>query len=246
MKKENILKSLLASLLEKNLSKLEKKNNDEIKDIKLMKLFFTKQEVIIQSYIDDMKRREMTRQKTVDNLKLHKKNTRIFTPSSKKIASKSKDRANAKEKENFSNLNKLKIDGTYRPKNNLAKKINNNIDRKNYKTPIRKMSIEINSISKLKKSKKNHIHNKEAKTPTCVTVANLENKNNHLLSRKNRMVLLESINRANKSFILNNKNNLNKSNINISNDKNLNKVNTSNKKEIKLKIINKIKINLFL
>ena len=246
MKKENILKSLLASLLEKNLSKLEKKNNDEIKDIKLMKLFFTKQECIIQSYIDDMKRREMTRQKTAENLKPHKKNTRMYTPSSKKIKSKSKDKSNVKEKENFSNLNKLKIDGTYRPKNNMTKKINNNIDRKNYKTPIRKMSIEINSIAKLKKSKKNHIHNKEAKTPTCVNVANLENKNNHLMSRKNRMVLLESINRANKSFILNNKNNLNKSNINISNDKNINKVNTSNKKEIKLKIINKPKTNLFL
>ena len=230
MKKEEILKSLLASLLEKNLKKLETKNNEEIKDIKLMKLFFMKQECIIESYINDIKRKEMTRQKTADNLRPNKRNSRLNTPSNKKIISKSKDKSNIKEKENFSNLNKSKIDGTYRPKNIMTKKINNNninninnIEKKNYKTPLRKMSGEISSISKLKKSKKNN-----------------------LMSKKNRMVLLESINRANKSFILNNKNNLNKSNNNISNEKINSKVNSSNKKGIKLKIINKPKTNLFL
>ena len=247
MKKEEILKSLLASLLEKKLKKLETKNNDEIKEIKLMKLFFTKQECIIESYINDIKRKEMTRQKTADNLKPHKKNTRMYTPSNKKLLSKSKDKSSIKEKENFSNLNKSKIDGTYRPKNIVTKKISNNVnnnDKKNYKTPLRKMSGEISSISKLKKSKKNNINNKEAKTPTPMNI--FENKNN-LMSRKNRMVLLESINRANKSFILNNKNNLNKSNNNISTDKiNSKVVNTSSKKGIKVKIINKPKTNLFL
>ena len=232
MKKEEILKSLLTSLLEKNLKKLETKNNDEIKEIKLMKLFFTKQQCLIESYITDIKRKEMTRQKTSDNLKPNKRNSRLFTPSNKKLISKSKDKSNIKKKENFSNLNKSKIDGTYRPKNIMTKKINNNninninnIEKKNYKTPLRKMSGEISSISKLKKSKKNN-----------------------LMSKKNRMVLLESINRANKSFILNNKNNLNKSNNNISNDtiKTNSKVNTSNKKGIKLKMINKPKTNLFL
>ena len=232
MKKEEVLKSLLTSLLEKNLKKLETKNNDEIKEIKLMKLFFTKQQCLIESYITDIKRKEMTRQKTSDNLKPNKRNSRLFTPSNKKLISKSKDKSNIKEKENFRNLNKSKIDGTYRPKNIMTKKINNNninninnIEKKNYKTPLRKMSGEISSISKLKKSKKNN-----------------------LMSKKNRMVLLESINRANKSFILNNKNNLNKSNNNISNDtiKTNSKVNTSNKKGIKLKMINKPKTNLFL
>ena len=256
MKKEDILKNLLNSLLEKNISKLEKRNNDEIKDIKLMKLFFTKQECIIQSYLDDIKRKELTRQKTAENLKPHKRNTRMYTPSNKKVVSKSKDKSNTKEnkeKENFSNLNKSKIDGNYRPKNNIVKKPNNNIDRKNYKTPIRKMhSSQINSLSKIKKGKKGNIKNNEAKTPILTSnINNLENKSN-IMNRKNRMELLESINRANKSFILNNKNNLNKSNNkidnnNVSNDKiKNNRINTSNKKGIKIKIINKPKTNLFL
>ena len=123
MKKEEILKSLLTSLLEKNLKKLETKNNDEIKEIKLMKLFFTKQQCLIESYITDIKRKEMTRQKTSDNLKPNKRNSRLFTPSNKKLISKSKDKSNIKEKENFSNLNKSKIDGTYRPKNIRTKKL---------------------------------------------------------------------------------------------------------------------------
>ena len=256
MKKEDILKNLLNSLLEKNISKLEKRNNDEIKDIKLMKLFFTKQECIIQSYLDDIKRKELTRQKTAENLKPHKRNTRMYTPSNKKVVSKSKDKSNTKEnkeKENFSNLNKSKIDGNYRPKNNIVKKPNNNIDRKNYKTPIRKMhSSQINSLSKIKKGKKGNIKNNEAKTPILTSnINNLENKSN-IMNRKNRIELLESINRANKSFILNNKNNLNKSNNkidnnNVSNDKiKNNRINTSNKKGIKIKIINKPKTNLFL
>ena len=110
MKKEEILKSLLASLLEKNMKKLETKNNEEIKDIKLMKLFFMKQECIIESYINDIKRKEMTRQKTAENLRPNKRNSRMNTPSNKKIISKSKDKSNIKEKENFSNLNKSKIE----------------------------------------------------------------------------------------------------------------------------------------
>ena len=49
-----------------------------------MKLFFTKQECLIESYITDIKRKEMTRQKTSDNLKHNKRYTRLFTHSNKK------------------------------------------------------------------------------------------------------------------------------------------------------------------
>ena len=255
MMKEEILNNLLKTLLEKNLIKLEKKNNEEIKDIKLMKLFFTKEQCLIQSFKDDIKRRSMTKTKTSENLRPGKRTPRLYTPSNKPRISKSKDKSFIKEKENFSNLNKAKIDGVYKTKNEQTKseltKNNNitkvNIEKKNYKTPLRKMHIQIKSLPKFKKHKKNNINNKAPKTPLNLTNNNIKTNEiiTNRINRKSRMELLDSINRANKSFISNNKNNLDKSNNNISNYNDKNKNNTSNKKAKKIKIINKPKINLF-
>ena len=259
MTKEEILNDLLKNLLEKNLAKLEKRNNDEIKDIKLMKLFFTKEQCLIQSFKDDIKRRTMTRIKTSENLRPGKRTPRLYTPSNKPRVSKSKDKSFLKEKESFSNLNKAKIDGVYKTKNEQTKneltkknnltKVNN--EKKNYKTPLRKMHSQINSLSKLKKHKKtnnNNINNKGPKTPLNFTNNNIKSNEiiTNRINRKSRLELLDSINRANKSFISNNKNNLNKSNNNLSNYNDKNKHNTSNKKTKKIKINNKPKANLFL
>ena len=244
MKKEEILNSLLKSLLDKTITKLEKKSNEEIEDIKIMKLFFTKQESLIQSYLEDTKKRIMLRQKTSDDLKTNKRGLRLFTPSnSRNTISKSKDKNNnIKGKNTFSNLNRLKIDGNYKPKNDPTKKnklIKNTNGRKNYKTPSRKTHSQINSISKLKKVKKNHINNNTNEKLI------ISNKN----IQKNKLELINSINRANKSFILSNKNNLDKShNKSIENysNKNKTKTNTSDKKLIKINIINKPKTNSLL
>ena len=257
MTKEEILNDLLKNLLEKNLGKLEKKNNEEIKDIKLMKLFFTKEECLIQSFKDDIKRKTMTRIKTSENLRPGKRTPRLYTPSNKPRVSKSKDKSFIKEKESFSNLNKAKIDGVYKTKNEQTKKNNLtkvNNEKKNYKTPLRKMHSQINSLSKLKKPKKtnnNNINNKGPKTPLNFTNNNIKSNEiiTNRITRKSRLELLDSINRANKSFISNisnNKNNLNKSNNNILNYNDKNKNHTSNKKTKKIKINNKPKANLFL
>ena len=248
MKKEEILNSLLKSLLDGKITKLEKKSSEEIKDIKIMKIFFNRQESLIKSYFEDIKKRTMLRQKTSDDLKLSKRGSRLFTPSNNRSRlSKSKDKFISKEKNNFSNLNRLKIDGNYKPKNDPTKKnyklqliknrnTNERTERKNYKTPIRKTLSQINSISKIKKVKKNH-KNKNNPNPVLPNIKN----------KKNKIELNDSISRANKSFILNHKNNLNKSNSNINNYSNKkNKINSSKKKPIKINIINKDKKNLFI
>ena len=115
MEKEEILNALLKSLLDKSLTKLEKNSDEELKHIKLMKSFFTKQEKLINSYKEDIKRKTMIKQKTSDDLKKNKKGIRLFTPSNKGRNSKSKDKYLTNN--NFSNLNKLKIDGNYKHKN---------------------------------------------------------------------------------------------------------------------------------
>ena len=125
MKKEEILNSLLKSLLDKKLSNLEKKNTEETKDLKMMQLFFTKQELLIQTYNNDIKIRMMTRQKTTDNLKVRKKSNRLYTPSNINRNLKNKERSYIKEKDNFSNLNKSKIDGNYKNKKDFLKKSEN-------------------------------------------------------------------------------------------------------------------------
>ena len=241
MKKEEILNLLLKSL-DKNMSILEKKSNEEIKDIKLMKIFFNKQEALIESFKEDIKKRTMIKKKTSEDLKPIRRGSRLYTPSSKGTTSKSKDRFTPGEKNNFSNLNKSKIDGNYKPKNDPIKinKIikNNTIERKKYKTPIRSMHSQANSLSKIKKVKKKKANDRK------------ENNNSILTNRinlKNRMELIDSINRANKSFLANNKNDLNKSNNNNVNNytNGIKKNKTAEKKEIRIKIINKPQANLF-
>ena len=46
-----------------------------------MKIFFNRQESLIKSYFEDIKKRTMIRQKTSDDLKLSKRGSRLFTPS---------------------------------------------------------------------------------------------------------------------------------------------------------------------
>ena len=243
MKKEEILNSLLKSLLDKKLSNLEKKNTEETKDLKMMQLFFTKQELLIQTYNNDIKIRMMTRQKTTDNLKVRKKSNRLYTPSNVNRNLKNKERSYIKEKDNFSNLNRSKIDGNYKNKKDFLKKSENsfqiNHERKTYKTPI----------PKLKKIKK---RNKEVeKIPLSISSikANLNENNLSNKINKRRIDFNDSLNRPNKSFVLNNKNILNKS----SNDsishyrrKSNNKNDSIKKKSIKIQILNKEKANLFL
>ena len=247
MSKEEMLKTLLQNLLEKKLTKLEKTSNEQIKDTKLMNIFFKKQEIVIHSYFEDIKRRTMIKQKTSDDLKSQKRVSRLYTPSTYRRMSKSKDKSENKEKNNFSNLNKLKIDGKYKQKNNQVKKSNlfknNNIERKDYITPIRRMHSHINSLSKIKKAKR---HNNNTKDNNHTTKDNNNSIISNMNNKKNKTDLIESINRANKSFILSNKNNLNKSyNNNINNYSIQKKNNTLKKKAIKINIIDKQKKKLF-
>ena len=225
MKKEEILNTLLKSLLDKNLSRLEKNSDEEIKHIKLMKAFFVKQEKLINSYKEDIKRRTMIKQKTSDDFKKNQKGIRLFTPSNiRRVSSKSKDKYMTN---NFTNLNKLKIDGNYKTKNIQTKK-NINTERKHYITPLKKNNSQINSITKLKKSKKINNNNNEANSIT--------KRNN----KRNKIGLIDGITRANKSFILENKNDLNKSYNNI-NNYNTNKTKKLIKRPIKINVLQKSK-----
>ena len=235
MEKEEILNALLKSLLDKSLTKLEKNSDEELKHIKLMKSFFTKQEKLINSYKEDIKRKTMIKQKTSDDLKKNKKGIRLFTPSNKGRNSKSKDKYLTNN--NFSNLNKLKIDGNYKhknvePKNNKLIKINN--ERKYIDTPKKKHHSQLNSISKIKKSKKININNNNENK----NITNITNKNN----RKNKIGAFDAITRTNKSFILENKNDLNKSNNTINNyNTNKNKTKKITKRPIKINMLQKSK-----
>ena len=176
----------------------------------------------------------MTRQKTADNLKVRKKSNRLYTPSNINRNLKNKERSYIKEKDNFSNLNRSKIDGNYKNKKDFLKKSENsfqiNHERKTYKTPIPK-------IKKIKK------RNKEVeKIPLSISSikANLNENNLSNKINKRRIDFTDSLNRPNKSFVLNNKNILNKS----SNDsishyrrKSNNKNDSIKKKSIKIQIL---------
>lgn len=232
MNKEKILKDLIKSLLENRITKLEKKNTEETKDLKIIKTFFTKQAELIKSFKiikkNDPPQKKLLKQKT-SALKLsssRRLSTRLHTPLTRKTASKSKDKeiVNKKNniKDNFSHLNKSKIDGNYKTKNK------NNIDNskitensstrmRKYKTPIRKVyHTALNSISKFKKDA---IH--EAKTPSSSFYNDTSNisyrRGRNITSTKKNTDLIDSINRSNKSYIIENNRHLNKSNINLSN-----------------------------
>jgi hypothetical protein len=282
MEKEKLLKDLLKSLLENRLIKLEKKNNEELKDLKLIKSYFTKQEELLKSFkiikkIDRPQNKLLLKQKT-SNLKLSslkRGSERLHTPLPKKNISKSKEKEKINKKtsnndDNFSHLNKSKIDGNYRTKkkkvtlDNYKNNDNSNMKlRINYKTPNRKIyHTALNSMTKYKKDK-NHIN--EQKTPTSSfyddksTLSNRRRGSNITSNKKIKTEYIDSINRTNKSYILENNNkylnksisNLTGSNLYIneneitSSDNNRNQVGPpSIKKMIKINMNQKNKTNI--
>ena len=127
MNKE-ILNDLLKLLLDKRLNDLEQKNADEIKDFKNINKYFSKNEELIKDIIikvQEKKRKSLIRQKTSDNLKLniHKRGSGLITASNRRRVTKSKDRIEKDiNNNNFSNLNKDKIDGNYKVKKRTSKR----------------------------------------------------------------------------------------------------------------------------
>ena len=277
MEKNEVLKNLLKSLLENRLNKLEKKYSEEMKDLKLIKSYYSKQENVLKSFkiiktIDTSKKKLLFKQKTVDSkLPLTKKSsTRLYTPLHKKTASKSKEKENLTKKnnnkDNFSHLNKSKIDGNYRAKNrknndeDIKYRDKSNDKIRKYKTPVRKIyHTNLNSNSKQKNNRNN---NKETKTPSTTfyndsSIMSYKNGGNITSIKKPKNYLINSIHKANKSFISSSRNNLNKSKDNISNSNlyinetnpnlNQNQVTSSSlKKMIKINIKQRNKSNLYL
>ena len=277
MDKEKILKDLLKSLLENRLKKLEKKTTDEMNDLKIIKTYYTKQESLLKSFKiikKEIPQKKLLLKQKTSNLKLSstKLSARLHTPLHKKTISKSKDKEKGKEKEkdilnkkhskdNFSNLNKSKIDGNYRTrakKNTIDSTKNETSSRiRKYKTPIRQVyHTALNSISKNKKDR-----NHEPKTPSSsfyndTTSASRRRGSNISSIRKNKSDLKDSIIRANKSYTLESKNsnksntNINTSNLDIneisSNEKQNQGGPASLKKMIKINMNQKNKTNLYL
>ena len=132
MQKEKLLKDLLKTLLDNRLSKLEKKHNEEMKDIKLIKSYYTKQGELIKSLMpikkidpSNNKRPQMKKKTTKGKLS----SCRLYTTSQKKIISKSKEKdnnnnnnnkKNENNNDNFTTFNKTKIDGNYKAKNKVS------------------------------------------------------------------------------------------------------------------------------
>ena len=266
MTKEIILKNLLTSLLENRLSKLEKRQIEEIKDLKIIKANYSNQEEILKSLKIikkiEPKKKLLIKQKT-NNSKistLKKNSARLHTPLNKQTHSKSKDN-NYNKKDNFTNLNKNKIDGNYRTKTkkNTIDNIKNNDNQsfriRKYKTPIRKIYHSNLNSEKITKDKKDLIH--EPKTPSTSFYKDKSNKPYKHGSKITSSKLIDSINRANKSYNIENLNNLNKSNHNLTNtnlyinditynDKNKNQELGIFQKSIKININKKNKSNLML
>ena len=259
MNKE-ILNDLLKLLLDKRLNDLEQKNADEIKDFKNINKYFSKNEELIKDIIikvQEKKRKSLIRQKTSDNLKLniHKRGSGLITASNRRRVTKSKDRIEKDiNNNNFSNLNKDKIDGNYK-----VKKPNERInERKNYKTPIKLNQINKNRNKKETNNEQNinaNINitnvNKNVRNKTPLSSFNSNNILSNRIKRKSKGDIMNNTmnNKLNKSYIMNNTNKsiLNKSNNNISNlDNKKCKTNTSIKKtKKKININQKPKTNLF-
>ena len=279
MQKEKLLKDLLKTLLDNRLNKLEKKHNEEMKDIKLIKSYYTKQGELIKSLmpikkIDPPNSKRLQIKKKTTKGKLS--SCRLYTPSQKKIISKSKERdnnnnnnkKNENNKDNFKHLNKTKIDGNYKAKNksfyvitkkNTIDNANNNNKSNNrkrkYKTPIRKLyHSSLNSMIQYKKDNRH-----QPKTPSSSfynDISSSKQDNNIGINRKNKIEILDSFNRPNKSYIIGNS--LNKSNMNMSNsnlyindNNSVNKrssqrITSSLKKAIKISHVKNNKSNLYL
>ena len=276
MEKNEILNKLLKSLLENRLIKLEKKYSEEMKDLKIIKLNYSKQETLLKSFKiikknEPSKNKLLLKKKTMEpKLSLVKRSSaRLYTPLHKKTTSKSKEKENANNKnynnkDNFSHLNKSKIDGNYRKsrKNNIndSKNRDKSNDRiRKYKTPIRKIyHNNLNSFSKHKNEKNN---NNESKTPSAsfykdTSITSYKKGVNNTSNKRHKNSLIDSVTKANKSYVLYSHNNLNKSNTNLSNsnlyinetspDLTQNKEVLSLKKMIKININPKNKTNLYL
>ena len=276
MEKNEILNKLLKSLLENRLIKLEKKYSEEMKDLKIIKLNYSKQETLLKSFKiikknEPSKNKLLLKKKTMEpKLSLVKRSSaRLYTPLHKKTTSKSKEKENANNKnynnkDNFSHLNKSKIDGNYRKsrKNNIndSKNRDKSNDRiRKYKTPIRK--IYHNNLNSFTKHKTERNNNNESKTPSAsiykdTSITSYKKGVNNTSNKRHKNNLIDSVSKANKSYILYSHNNLNKSNTNLSNsnlyinetspDLTQNKEVLSLKKMIKININPKNKTNLYL
>lgn len=285
MQKEKILKTLLKTLLEKRINELEAKYTQEMKDINLTKKLISNEQTFLKSLIISIKKPEqnkktLSKQKTNNNkLIASVRSSRVQTPMHRKIESQNIQKINSKKivnnkNDNFSHLQKSKIDGKYKTKNknimnkNTFNNIKNNNDKiKKYKTPIRRLyQTSVNSISQNKKNKNVPV------TPSAsfyndissISYKQIGEKNDGFVfkKRKSKTELLDSIINANKSYIFNKSNNIiNRSNYNIkiknnslynSGNNSINKYNnypctSSLKKNIKLSHIGqKNKTNLFL
>ena len=258
MQKEKILKNLLKTLLENRINELEAKYTQEMKDISLTKKLISNEQSFLKSLIisikkPEQKKKTLSKQKTNNNKLITSiKHKRVQTPMHIKFQSQNMQNININSKktlnnknDNFSHLQKSKIDGNYKTKNKNVNEINkNNIKNNNekikkYKTPIRRLyQTSLNSISKYKKYK-----NKNAPvTPSSsfyndissISYKQIENNDGCICKkRKSKTELLDSIINDNKSYIFNKSNNIiNRSNYNINKKNNsiYNSGNNSNNK----------------
>jgi len=256
MQKEKILKNLLKTLLENRINELEVKYTQEMKDINLTKKLISNEQTFLKSLIisikkPEQKKKTLSKQKTNNNKLIPSiRHSRVQTPMHMKFESQniqniyinSKKIINNKT-DNFSHLQKSKIDGNYKTKNkngnimnksafnNINNSKNKNEKIKKYKTPVRRLyQTTLNSIAKYKKFKSKNV----PVTPSTsfyndfssISYKQIENNDGIVYKkRKSKTELLDSIINANKSYIFNKSSNvINRSNFNIK----INKKNNNN------------------
>ena len=256
MQKEKILKNLLKTLLENRINELEVKYTQEMKDINLTKKLISNEQTFLKSLIisikkPEQKKKTLSKQKTNNNKLISSiRHSRVQTPMHMKFESQniqniyinSKKIINNKT-DNFSHLQKSKIDGNYKTKNkngnimnksafnNINNSKNKNEKIKKYKTPVRRLyQTTLNSIAKYKKFKSKNV----PVTPSTsfyndfssISYKQIENNDGIVYKkRKSKTELLDSIINANKSYIFNKSSNvINRSNFNIK----INKKNNNN------------------
>ena len=252
MQKEKILKNLLKTLLENRINELETKYAQEMKDINLTKKLISNEQTFLKSLIisikkPEQKKKTLLKQKTNNSKFIPSiRHSRVQTPMHMKFESQNYQNININSKkilnnkiDNFSHLQKSKIDGNYKTKNKNGNVMNksafNNSKNKNekikkYKTPVRRLyQTTLNSITKYKKFKNKNV----PVTPSTslyndfssISYKKIENNDGIIYKkRKSKTELLDSIINANKSYIFNKSSNvINRSNCNI----NINKKNNN-------------------
>jgi len=254
MQKEKILKNLLKTLLENRINELEVKYTQEMKDINLTKKLISNEQTFLKSLIisikkPEQKKKTLSKQKTNNNKLISSiRHSRVQTPMHMKFESQNIQNINSKKiinnkTDNFSHLQKSKIDGNYKTKNkngnimnksafnNINNSKNKNEKIKKYKTPVRRLyQTTLNSIAKYKKFKSKNV----PVTPSTsfyndfssISYKQIENNDGIVYKkRKSKTELLDSIINANKSYIFNKSSNvINRSNFNIK----INKKNNNN------------------